>query len=152
MGQWEPRSPGCQEETPRPADDAKLIRRAYSISNSVLDEQGKLLDFDVNHAPWLEFYIVLVREAAKAPALTPRLFTLNQGDRVFLGEKIAGHFSLDPVKPTDAVLFLSTGTGEAPHNYMLWDLIRRGHQGRILGVCCVRFAVTLATWGSMRNS
>jgi len=28
----------------------------------------------------------------------------------------------DPVQPGDAVLFLSTGTGEAPHNYMLWEL------------------------------
>ena len=37
------------------------------------------------------------------------------------------------------VLFLSTGTGEAPHNYMLWELLRRGHRGKILGACCVRF-------------
>src|SRR5262249_23535956 len=73
------------------------------------------------------------------PALTPRLFNLQQGDRVFLGEKITGHFTLDPVKPTDNVVFLSTGTGEAPHNYMLWDLLRRGHQGRILASCSVRY-------------
>jgi ferredoxin--NADP+ reductase len=37
------------------------------------------------------------------------------------------------------VLFLSTGTGEAPHNYMLWELLRRGHAGRILAACCVRY-------------
>ena len=58
------------------------------------------------------------------PALTPRLFMLKEGDRLFIGEKIAGHFTLDPVKPTDKVVFLSTGTGEAPHNYMLWELLR----------------------------
>jgi len=139
MGQWEPRALGCQDEDPKISDEKKLIRRAYSISNSVLGDHGMLMDIDLAHAPWLEFYIVLVREAEKAPALTPRLFMLTQGDRVFLGEKIAGHFTLDPVKPTDAVLFLSTGTGEAPHNYMLWDLLRRGHQGRILGACCVRY-------------
>ena len=37
------------------------------------------------------------------------------------------------------MVFLSTGTGEAPHNYMLWELLRRGHQGRILSACCVRY-------------
>ena len=33
------------------------------------------------------------------------------------------------MQPDDAVVFLATGTGEAPHNYMLWELLRRGHQG-----------------------
>ena len=90
---------------------------------------------------WLEFYIVLVRKSDKAqpPGLTPRLFLLKEGDRLIMGEKITGHFTLDPVKPNDTVLFLSTGTGEAPHNYMLWELLRRGHQGRILSACCVRY-------------
>ena len=37
------------------------------------------------------------------------------------------------------MLFLATGTGEAPHNYMLWELLRRGHTGRILSACCVRY-------------
>src|SRR5439155_2027632 len=78
------------------------------------------------------------------PALTPRLFTLNEGSRLFLGEKIAGHYTLDPVQPGDTVLFLATGTGEAPHNYMLWELLRRGHTGRILSACCVRYRRDLA--------
>ena len=83
---------------------------------------------------------MLVRQAEKAPpALTPRLFNLKQGDRVFLGEKIAGHFTLETVKPTDNVVFLSTGTGEAPHNYMAWELFAKNHQGKILSACCVRF-------------
>jgi ferredoxin--NADP+ reductase len=139
LGQWEPRAEGCQEEIPKPADDEKLIRRAYSISCPVLNDTGELLD-PAQAKIWLEFYIVLVREAEKAPpALTPRLFTLKQGSRIFLGEKIAGHFTLDPVKPNDAVVFLSTGTGEAPHNYMLWELLRRGHPGRIVSACCVRY-------------
>jgi ferredoxin--NADP+ reductase len=139
LGAWEPRVPGCQHENLKPGEDARLIRRAYSISCSVLDEEGHLLDrTGVN---WLEFYIVLVREAEKekAPALTPRLFGLNEGSRLFLGEKITGHFTLDPVKPDDAVLFLSTGTGEAPHNYMLWQLLSHGHRGKILAACCVRY-------------
>jgi ferredoxin--NADP+ reductase len=144
LGYWEPRCPGCQEETLAPGEETKLARRAYSIGCSVLDESSGLLDR--TGVDWLEFYIVLVRETGRpqAPALTPRLFLLREGDRIFLGEKITGHFTLDPVQPGDTVLFLSTGTGEAPHNYMLWELLRRGHTGRILSACCVRYTRDLA--------
>jgi len=144
LGFWEPRHPGCQEEQLQPGDEPKIARRAYSISCSVLDEGDQLLDR--SRVDWLEFYIVLVRDSDKPqpPALTPRLFMLREGDRLILGEKIAGHYTLDPVKPTDTVVFLATGTGEAPHNYMLWDLLRRSHQGRILSACCVRYKRDLA--------
>jgi ferredoxin--NADP+ reductase len=138
MGYWEPRAPGCQEEEIKPGDENRLVRRAYSLSCSVLDDDSKLLE--LNGKDWIEFYIVLVRSAEKKPpALTPRLFMLKEGDRLFLGEKITGHYGLEGVKPTDTVVFLSTGTGEAPHNYMLWELLRRGHAGRILAACCVRY-------------
>ncbi len=139
LGCWEPRFPGCQEEILAPGEELKLARRSYSISCPILDEGGRLLD--VERTDWLEFYIVLVRETGreKPPLLTPRLFLLREGERLYLGEKITGAFTLDPVQPDDTVLFLSTGTGEAPHNYMLWELLRRGHRGPILSACCVRY-------------
>ncbi len=138
LGFWEPRVPGCQDEHLAESDGERMARRAYSISCPLLDQRGELLDVD--RTDWLEFYVVLVRETEKAegPALTPRLFMLREGDRLFLGEKITGAYTLDPVGPEDDVLFLSTGTGEAPHNYMLWELLRRGHRGRVLSACCVR--------------
>jgi ferredoxin--NADP+ reductase len=138
LGYWEPRIPGTQDEHLGPGDDTKLARRSYSISSSILDRRGDLID--VSQTDWLEFYVVLVRKTEKSegPALTPRLFLLREGDRLFLGPKIAGHYTLDPVSPEDTVIFLATGTGEAPHNYMLWELLRRGHRGRILSACCVR--------------
>lgn len=144
LGNWEPRHEGCTPETLKPGDEQKLVRRAYSISCPVLDDLGGLWDRDRDR--WLEFYIVLVRETEKgqAPGLTPRLFVLKEGDRLNMVEKITGHFNLDPVKPGDTVIFLGTGTGEAPHNYMLWELLRRGHQGRILSACCVRYRRDLA--------
>jgi ferredoxin--NADP+ reductase len=144
MGYWEPRFPGCQEETLTPGEEVRLARRAYSISCSILDDNHELLDLE--GTDWLEFYVVLVRDtdSAKAPALTPRLFLLRQGERLFLGEKITGHFTLEGVKPDDTIVFLSTGTGEAPHNYMLWDLLRSKHRGRILSACCVRYRRDLA--------
>jgi ferredoxin/flavodoxin---NADP+ reductase len=139
LGYWEPRFPGSAEEDLQPEDRMKLARRSYSISCSVLDEDGRLVVR--GNANWLEFYIVLVREGGKLapPALTPRLFLLQEGDRLFMGEKITGHFTLDPVKPEDSVIFLGTGTGEAPHNYMLWELLSRSHRGRVLSACCVRY-------------
>jgi len=140
LGNWEPRFPGAQEENLKPEDESKMIRRAYSISFPVLDETGKL--FPAQPETWLEFYIVLVKQAGegqKPPGLTPRLFMLRQGDRLNIGDKITGYFTLEGVKSTDTVLFLSTGTGEAPHNYMLWELLRRRHEGRILSACCVRY-------------
>jgi ferredoxin--NADP+ reductase len=146
LGYWEPRHPGCQEELLEPADEVRLGRRAYSISCPVLGDDGQL--FDAARAGWLESYIVLVRHAEKAaPVLTPRLFMLREGDRIFLSEKIAGHFTIDPVKPGDSVVFLSTGTGEAPHNYLLWELLRRKHTGRMLAVCCVRYRQDLGYLG-----
>jgi len=140
LGNWEPRVEGCQPEPASATAEAKLIRRAYSISCPILDDAGNLTA-PAAQAGWLEFYIVLVRESntETPPALTPRLFALQPGDRLHMVEKIGGHFTLAPVKPGDNVLFLSTGTGEAPHNYMLWELLRRGHTGRILSACCVRF-------------
>ena len=82
--------PGCQEETIQAKDEAKVVRRAYSIGCSVLDEKDQLLN--IAATDWLEFYIVLVRDSGnpeKPPALTPRLFMLRDGDRIQLGEKIA---------------------------------------------------------------
>jgi ferredoxin--NADP+ reductase len=139
LGFWEPRHPGCQPESLQETEEGQMARRAYSLSCSVLDEQGKLLDLD--QTDWLEFYIVLVRESdrEKPPALTPRLFMLREGDRLAVGRKITGHFTADPIQPDDSVVLLSTGTGEAPHNYLSWQLLRQGHRGKILSACCVRF-------------
>lgn len=143
LGYWEPRVAGCQEEILKPGDEVKLVRRAYSLSHPILNDEGQLVDEPL---PWLEFYIVLVRRSEKeqGPALTPRLFHLREGDRIAVGKKMTGHYTLDPVQPGDTVLLLSTGTGEAPHNYMAWDLLRRRHRGKILAACCVRYRQDLA--------
>jgi ferredoxin--NADP+ reductase len=144
LGNWEPRTPGCQAENLKPEDESKVVRRAYSISKSILmDDQSQLSELSKEY---LEFYITLVREGSndKPPALTPRLFMLREGDRLSVGEKITGHYNLEVVKPDDTVLFLGTGTGEAPHNYMTWELLTNGHRGKILQACCVRMKRDLA--------
>ncbi len=85
-----------REDKPPPPD--KLIRRAYSISSS--SRQGE----------YIEFYISLVQSGK----LTPRLFQLAEGDRLWLGHKATGHFTLDDVIPENDLLMISTGTGLAP--------------------------------------
>jgi ferredoxin--NADP+ reductase len=144
LGNWEPRCPGCAEEELQPADLTRIVRRAYSISHPILGEDDGLSTADPNAI--IEFYIVLVREleVPGAPALTPRLFLLREGDRLQMGEKITGHYTLDPVTGDQDVILLATGTGEAPHNYKVWELLRRGHRGRVLSACCVRYGRDLA--------
>jgi len=139
LGNWEPRLPGTQDDHLTDEEEAKMVLRAYSISCPIYDEPGHLID--MHGQDWIEFYIVLVREnseGAKAPALTPRLFMLKEGDRISIGKKITGHYTLHGIEPDHNVIFLSTGTGEAPHNFMVWDLMRRGHRGKMLAACCVR--------------
>ena len=51
--------------------------------------------------------------------LTPRLFNLKAGDKVWLGKKMSGLFTLAEVPPEKHVIFLGTGTGLAPYVSML---------------------------------
>src|SRR5438105_5638752 len=62
LGYWEPRFPGSQEETLKPGDETRLVRRSYSISCPVLEDDGGAL-LDRERTDWLEFYVVLVRQA-----------------------------------------------------------------------------------------
>ena len=96
LGFWEPRAAGTQAEHLPAAEVCKIVKRAYSISFPIFDEAGALL-----HRPdcgFLEFYVALVRETSgPPPALTPRLFNLKVGDRLFVGTRITGHYTLASV-------------------------------------------------------
>ncbi|MGQ0637153.1 MAG: ferredoxin--NADP reductase [Planctomycetaceae bacterium] len=143
LGYWEPRAPDTQAEHLDEKELRKVVKRAYSISFPVLDESGKLL----THADcdYLEFYLVLVRESPGAPpALTPRLFSLKLKDRLFVGTKITGHYTLAHVTENQHVVFFATGTGEAPHNAMIAELLARHHKGKIINAICVRQKTDLA--------
>jgi len=137
LGYWEPRiddasDPGLDDKW------LKMIRRSYSISSPMFDEHGYLSD----HASGdeLEFYIVLVAPTDdNVPGLTPRLALKRPGDRIFLGSKVAGRYTLNPVvDPARTCVFFSTGTGEAPHNAMVTELLRKGHHGPMVSAVTVR--------------
>jgi ferredoxin--NADP+ reductase len=137
LGYWEPRIDDAEDDNLDQRWD-KMVRRSYSISSRMWDEHGYLTgDLDSDE---LEFYIVLVPPTPdNVPGLTPRLAKKKPGDRIYLGPKVAGRYTLDPVtNPDDTLLFFSTGTGEAPHNAMITELLRKGHQGPIVSAVSVR--------------
>ena len=126
----------------RSATPAPLIRRAYSFSCSLLDNEGRLRP--PNDFSYREFYVALVPPHGERPTLTPLLFRLGEGARLFVGRHAKGEYRLYGIGPTDSVMFLGTGTGEAPHNAMLASLLSKGHTGRIVVATCVRYAADLA--------
>jgi ferredoxin--NADP+ reductase len=137
LGNWEPRVAGVDEENLDQTHERRLARRAYSISCSILDEKGRLNR--ASQFPYLEFYVNLVRHSdRRPPALTPRLFALNRGDRLFVEQHASGHYTLQSVPANDDIFFFATGTGEAPHNAMIAELLAAGHQGRIVSAVSVR--------------
>ena len=99
-----PRVEEAEPEEPRdPTKKERMIRRAYSIASSSRQRE------------FLEFYITIVTSGA----LTPRIWALEAGQRIWVGPKATGLFTLDQV-PADAPLYLlSTGTGLAPYMSML---------------------------------
>lgn len=107
-----PSAPRCaysDNEDP-PPDPGRLIRRAYSIASSSVDRQ------------YIEFYVALVHSGA----LTPRLFAAKTGDRLWLGTKVTGMFTVNSVPPGQNLALIATGTGLAPYMSMLRTLLEPG--------------------------
>lgn len=110
------------------ADPAKLVKRAYSISHPVLDPKTREL-VALDETDWLEFYFNRVEPAPGREGLTPKLFALKTGDRLFCGEKITGHCTLERVPRESDLLLVSTTTGEAAANSILADFLAQGRPG-----------------------
>ncbi len=89
------------------ADPDKLIKRAYSIASSSRQNE------------YLELYITLVRSGE----LTPRLFALEEGDKVFLAPKFKGVFTIDKAPEAANLVLIATGTGIAPYVSMIRSIL-----------------------------
>ncbi len=109
-----PRTPLSDPEEPRQGPD-KLIRRAYSIASPSLPGHH------------LELFVTLVRSGE----LTPRLFALQPGSRLWLGRKITGLFTLAEVPPEQNLVLVATGTGLAPYMSMLRTRLTTGGGRRV---------------------
>ncbi len=77
----------------------ELIIRPYSIASA----KHEALDF--------EFYISQV----KSGQLTPRLFNLSLGRRIWVDTKIIGIFTLNQTPKGKNIVMVATGTGLAPY-------------------------------------
>ncbi len=115
---------------PSEADPAKLLKRAYSVSSPLLDEKGELVD--ANELPYYEFFFnrVAVPEGGKE-RLTPKLFALKDGDRIFCGTRFSGHYTLEKAPRGKNLLLIATTTGEAPHNAILAEFLSQGRGEKV---------------------
>lgn len=91
-----PRSGDTIPET-RPPQDGKMVLRAYSIASAGFETE--VLQFYVAHVP--------------GGSLTPRLWSLEPGDRIQLGRRIIGNFTMENAL-TRTLVMVGTGTGIAP--------------------------------------
>ncbi len=84
-------------------DPDRFIRRAYSIASSSLARE------------YIEVFANLVRSGE----FTPRLFALEPGNRLWMGPKITGMFTMGEVPKDAHVVMVATGTGLAPYMSMI---------------------------------
>ncbi|MBI5388064.1 MAG: ferredoxin--NADP reductase [Verrucomicrobia bacterium] len=119
----EPRVPEAAADEVAPEPN-KLIRRAYSIASSSLERR------------YLEFYLTLVTSGQ----LSPRLFNLRHGSRLFLGPKATGVFTLNRVPAGKSVLLIATGTGLAPYISMLRTMLVHDAQRRFVVLHGARYS------------
>jgi len=89
--------------------DNEMITRAYSIASA---------DHDTSN---FEFYISQV----KSGQLTPRLFNLSLGRRMWIDKKILGLFTLNQTPPDCNIVMVATGTGLAPYISFLRSHIKK---------------------------
>ena len=130
----EPRVPEASYEEPMP-DPAKLIRRAYSISSASVERH------------YVEFYFTLITSGQ----LTPRLFALPYGGKLFLGPKASGLFTLDRIPAGKAVVLIATGTGLAPYISMLRTLLIGETNRRFVVLHGARYSWDLGYRGELES-
>lgn len=100
---------------PEPAPTDKLIKRAYSIASSSKEKES------------VELFITLIRSGS----LTPRIFALKEGDRIFLAEKFKGVFTMQGVPEATNIIMIATGTGLAPYMSMIRTEFKERPQRRV---------------------
>lgn len=113
----------------------KMIRRAYSIASASVERR------------YLEFYLTLITSGQ----LTPRLFALKHGSRVFLGPKASGVFTLDRVAPGKSVILIATGTGLAPYISMLRTMLMHETQRKFVVLHGARYSWDLGYRGELES-
>jgi ferredoxin--NADP+ reductase len=129
------RSPRVVPSEPEePGDPDRMIRRAYSIASSSKQRE------------YVEVFANLVRSGE----LTPRLFALAPGDRLWLGRKFTGAFTLSEVPPDQHLVLVATGTGLAPYMSMVRTELECGGTRRFAVLHGARHSWDLGYQGELR--
>jgi ferredoxin--NADP+ reductase len=111
-----------------------MIRRAYSIASSSRKRE------------YVEVFANLVRSGE----LTPRLFALAPGDRLWLGRKFTGAFTLREVPRAANLALVATGTGLAPYMSMIRTELECGGPRRFAVLHGARHSWDLGYAGELR--
>ncbi len=77
----------------------RLVRRAYSIAS------------DPRERDHIELFVILVEQGK----LTPQMWGMQRGARIWMSDEFKGEFTLDVVPPAKDLVMISTGTGLAPY-------------------------------------
>lgn len=143
LGNWESTVSGTGTEVLTAQELGNITQRVYSAPCTLLGPGG--LVRRAEEYPYFDFHITPVPKAAHTrPRLTPRLFALSPGDRLYCGTQFKGSYTLEGVESQHDVVFFATGTAETRHNVMVAQLLSAGHKGRIVSACCVRHRRDLA--------
>ncbi len=110
----EPRSPNSVMAMENLNDDF-LIKRPYSIASANYDTRE------------FEFYISQV----KSGQLTPRLFSLTHGRRMWIDNQILGSFNINQVPKGSNIVMIATGTGLAPFMSFLRSHLAEHHNTKL---------------------
>lgn len=105
----------------------RMTRRAYSIASAPFEKEA------------LEFFVVRVDEGA----LTPQLWDIPVGGRVWMDDAAKGEFTIDVAPPGKDLVMVSTGTGIAPFISMLRTYRGQGRWRRFVLINGSRFAADL---------
>jgi ferredoxin--NADP+ reductase len=119
-------SVGDGPEPPRKSKSG-LVRRAYSIASSPLVRDS------------MEVFVVLVQQGE----LTEKLWTLGEGDRLWMAPGVKGQFTLNDALPDKDLVMVSTGTGIAPFMSMLRTYRGQNRWRRFVLINGVRLAQDL---------
>lgn len=111
----------------RASGRVRYTKRAYSVASSPLV---------TDH---IELFVVRIEEGA----LTPRLWELEVGDRLWLDGEAKGEFSLSLAPPGSDLVMVATGTGVAPFVSMLRTFRGQRHWRRCVVIHGARLAADL---------
>ena len=113
-------------------DGAQMVKRPYSVSSSIVDDAGALIDH--NETDYYEFYFNLVQPQPNRESLTEKLFRLKDNDGVFCGSKITGYFTAEDVPADRNTLLVASTTGEAATNALAAQWLLDGRDGKVCSV------------------